>query len=301
MNAYLGEIAALGTSLMFSVSSTTLALVSRRVGAVNVNRLRLLLAIGWLLLAHLLLRTPLPLQVEPERWFWLSVSGLLGLVLGDLFLFQAFIWIGPRLTMLLMALSPAMAVLLAWLITGETLAAIQIAGVLLTMGGIAWVIRGRDPGATQTAADRKHYLLGILFGLGAAAGQALGLVTARLGTGGDFPAISATLMRMAAAAIVMWLITLLSRQAGATLRAFAQQPQTFWLALAGSFFGPFLGVTLSLYAIQHTAVGIASTLTSLSPVILLPIGYVFFKERFGWQAVAGTLLAMVGVAMLFLA
>lgn len=286
---------------MFSASSIFLTLVSRRVGAMNVNRLRLILATGWLLLAHLLLRTPLPLQVESQRWFWLSISGILGLVMGDLFLFQAYIWIGPRLTALLMALSPAVAVLLAWAITGETLTLLQVTGVLLTMGGITWVVSGRNNATPQTSADRRHYLLGILCGLGAATGQALGLVTARLGTAGGFPAISATLIRMVAAAVLMWTLTFFSRQASATIQSFARQPQAFWLALAGSFFGPFLGVTLSLYAIQHTAVGIASTLTSLSPVILLPVSYIFFKERFGWQAVAGTLLAMAGVAMLFLA
>jgi len=71
------------------------------------------------------------------------------------------------------------------------------------------------------------------------------------------------------------------------------------MALGGSFFGPFAGVTLSLYAVQHTAVGVASTLTSLAPIILLPMDYFLFKERFGWQAVAGTLLAMAGVVLLF--
>jgi drug/metabolite transporter (DMT)-like permease len=297
---YLGEIAGLAASVMFSASSTLFAMVSRQVGALNVNRLRLVLAIGWLLLAHLLLRTPLPVHAGAQRWFWLSVSGILGLVLGDLFLFQAYIWIGPRLTMLLMALSPALAVLLAWWITGETLAIPQVLGIGLTMGGIAWVVSERNQGSQQTALNPRHYWLGVLCGLGAAAGQAMGLVTARLGTAGGYPAISATLIRMIAAVIVMWTITLLSRQGMATLQTFARQPQAIWLALSGSFFGPFLGVTLSLYAIQHTAVGVASTLTSLAPVILLPVGYIFFNERFGWQAVAGTLLATAGVAMLFL-
>jgi drug/metabolite transporter (DMT)-like permease len=67
----------------------------------------------------------------------------------------------------------------------------------------------------------------------------------------------------------------------------------------GSIFGPFLGVTLSLYAVQNTAVGVASTLTALPPIILLPVGYFFFKERFGWHSVLGTVLAMIGVFLLF--
>jgi drug/metabolite transporter (DMT)-like permease len=190
--------------------------------------------------------------------------------------------------------------LLAWGITGEKLTAMQVAGVVVTMSGIAWVIGERNNRSSQVIATRKEYILGVLCGLGAASGQAMGLVTARLGTAGGYPAISATLIRMVAAAILMWAITLLTRQAGSALRTFANQPQALWLALAGSFFGPFLGVTLTLYAIQHTEVGVASTLSSLTPVILLPVGYIFFKERFGWQTVTGTLLAMSGVALLFL-
>jgi drug/metabolite transporter (DMT)-like permease len=63
--------------------------------------------------------------------------------------------------------------------------------------------------------------------------------------------------------------------------------------------GPFLGVWLSLIAIQRTEVGVASTLMGLSPIFLLPIGYLVFSERFGWRAVSGTMIAMVGVWLLF--
>lgn len=309
MNSYLGELAALATSLMFSISSTILAMVSKQVGPLALNRLRLVLAVGWLLLAHLLLRTPLPLHPGATRVLWLSISGVLGLVVGDLFLFQAYIYIGARLTMLLMALSPALAALAAWLMTGETLQLIQIAGIALTLAGIIWVVRQRQQPGSPTATapvsptpatdNRRHYLYGVLCGLAAACGQALGLVTARLGLTGDFSALSGTLIRMLAAMLALWAVTLVTGQAGPTVRLFARYPRAVRMALGGSFFGPFAGVTLSLYAVQHTAVGVASTLTSLAPIILLPMDYFLFKERFGWQAVAGTLLAMAGVVLLF--
>jgi len=216
--------------------------------------------------------------------------------------------------MLMMALAPAISAVAAWLLTGETLSPLELAGMSLTLAGIAWVIRDRPQPPTApanaAAADsaarlardtaRRNYLWGLLCGLGAAAGQALGLVTARMGLGGDFPALSGTLMRMVTAALILWTLTLLAGQARKTVRQFVAQPRAVAQALGGSFFGPFAGVTLSLYAVQHTAVGVASTLTSLSPIILLPVAYFAFKERFGWQSVAGTLLAMVGVALLFM-
>jgi drug/metabolite transporter (DMT)-like permease len=117
---------------------------------------------------------------------------------------------------------------------------------------------------------------------------------------GDFPAASATLIRMLTAGGIIWLYTLLRGEGRESVQKITAQPQVLSLALGGSFLGPFLGVTFSMLALQHTEVGVASTLSSLTPIFLLPVGYFFFKERFGWQAVAGTLLAMAGVAMLFL-
>jgi drug/metabolite transporter (DMT)-like permease len=299
MNAYLGEIAALLTAVMFSTSAAFFAVAGRQVGSLPLNRVRLLLAVGWLLLAHLLLQTPLPLNPALDRLFWLSLSGIIGLVIGDIFLFQAYILIGPRMAMLLMALSPAIAAVTAWVLMGETLHPRQIIGIALTLAGIAWVVSQRAPNIDPSPGAARHDRLGLLSGLGAAAGQAIGLVTARLGLYGDFPALSGTLIRMLAATLVLWGITLVTRQAGPTIQAFRRQPKALGTALGGAFFGPFLGVTLSLYAVQHTQVGVASTLNSLSPIMLLPISYFIFKERFGWQVVAGTLLAMLGVGLLF--
>jgi len=296
----LGEVAALGASLAFSASSTVFTLASRRVGSVVLNRTRLLFAVGWLLLAHLLIGLRLPFYASANQWFWLAVSGVIGLAVGDLFLFQAFIWIGPRLAMLLMALAPALTVLFAWVVMGETLSAGQLLGIALTLAGIAWVVYDRNDRSAQPKSERKLYLAGILYGLGAATCQALGLVTAKLGLTGGFPAISGTLIRMVSATIVLWGFTFLNRQAGMTLNKLREQSSVIWLILAGSFAGPFLGVTLSLVAVQNIETGIASTLSSMAPLFLLPVGYYFFNERFGWQAVLGTILAVVGVALLFL-
>jgi drug/metabolite transporter (DMT)-like permease len=70
--------------------------------------------------------------------------------------------------------------------------------------------------------------------------------------------------------------------------------------LATAFTGPVLGATLSLFALQHTQVGVASTLIALPPVFLLPVSWLVFREKFEWGAVLGTLVAIGGVALLFL-
>jgi drug/metabolite transporter (DMT)-like permease len=300
MALYLGEIAALITSVCFSSTSTLFTLAGRRVGSLIVNRTRLILALLFLIPTHwIFLGYPLPLAAEPSRWFWLGLSGVVGLVLGDIFLFQAFVLIGPRLSMLMMSLAPILAALMAWLFLAERLGIGQLFGIALTLTGVAWVILERN-GANREDLDQKDYLLGILFGLGGAAGQALGLVLAKFGLGGDFSPISANIIRMSAAAITLWGLALIQGQALPTIQKLRRDHRAVWLIVGGAFTGPFLGVSFSLLAVQRAQIGIASTLMALPPVILLPVSYLVFKERYGWQAVAGTLVALAGVALLFL-
>ena len=300
MIPFAGQLAALATAICWSGTAVFFTLAGRQLGSVIVNRVRLLVALALLMVTHtLLLGGPLPLAAEPQRWLWLGLSGFVGLVLGDSFLFQSYLWVGPRLGMLMMSLAPVIAALLAWIFLGETLGAQQWLGIVLAVGGTGMVVLDRERPAVP-GAQAKDYQRGILFGLGAASGQAIGLVLAKQGLAGDFPALSGNVIRMTAAASSLWLATLLAGRAKETLRR-AMEARGSWLPLlGGATLGPFIGVWLSLIAIQLTQVGIASTLMALSPVFLLPIGRVMFGERIGWQAILGTLVAISGVALLFL-
>lgn len=299
MSSIIGELAAVGTSLLFSFTSTQFTLAGRQVGSMVVNRSRLILAILLLTTTHIIIGLPLPIYAPPQRWFWLGISGIVGLVLGDAFLFQAFIYIGPRLSMLIMSLVPIMASLFAWLFLNETLSGGQILGIVLTILGVAWVVWKADVDRNYRV-HSTNYSMGILFALGGANGQALGLIFAKKGLAGDFPALSATLIRMLVAALVLWTFTLLRSQVRPTLEKLRSNHRASLLIIGGSITGPFIAVTLSLIAIQNTEIGIASTIMALTPVFLLPISYFVFNERFGWQTVVGTLLAITGVALLFL-
>ncbi len=295
-----GEIAALTTSLCWSATATFFTFGSRKVGPLVVNRARLLIAAALLLTTRtILLGGPLPLEAEPSRWFWLGLSGIVGLTIGDAFLFQAYIWVGPRLGMLFMSSAPVMSGLLAWAFLGQSLRLIHWLGIALTVAGIAWVVLERR--APSSAGEgRPNFRRGVLFGFGAAAGQAIGLVLARQGLSGDFPALSGNVIRMVTAAATIWLVTILQRQAGPTVRRLAADRSAWAPILGGSFFGPFIGVWLSLISIQLTDVGIASALMALPPVFLLPVDSLVFKEKIGWQAVAGTAVAIGGVIILLL-
>lgn len=141
---------------------------------------------------------------------------------------------------------------------------------------------------------------GILFGLGGAAGQALGIVLAKIGLTGNFSPISGNYIRMITAMVVIWAITIIQKQFSSTISQVLTNPKAVWKIIGGAFLGPFIGVSLSLFALQHTSIGVASTLMALSPLFLLPVDYCYFKEKLGWGAIVGTCLALIGVGILFL-
>lgn len=297
---FVGELAALATSFFFSVGPTFFTLAGRLVGSVVVNRTRLVVAFGYLLVVHFILYgTLLPLDAEPDRWLWLGLSGLIGFVLGDAALFQAFIVIGTRLTMLIFTVNPIIATLLGWLFLGETLTPTQLLGMGITLGGIGWVMLERN-NSVQRELTPKAYTTGILLAVLAGAGQATGAITAKLGLYGDFPVLSGQIIRVSIAVVGIWILTFLRGKARQTIQALKDQPNAIRFILIASFLGPFLGVFFSLVAIQHTHVGIASTLMSLQPIFLIPIGYYFFKEEISWRSIVGTIVALAGVAVIFL-
>ncbi|MCJ7715280.1 MAG: DMT family transporter, partial [Anaerolineales bacterium] len=138
---YLGEIAAIITSITFAINSALFTLAGREVGSLVVNRLRLIIASLLLMAAHwIFLGTLWPVGADIDRWFWLGLSGIVGLVLGDMFLFQAFVWVGPRISMLMMSLAPILAAFTAWIFLGEALSLVQLFGIFLTVIGVMWVV-----------------------------------------------------------------------------------------------------------------------------------------------------------------
>lgn len=291
---YLGESAALLTSACWSLNSVCFTVAGRRVGSTSVNLLRLLMAWTLLMLLHLgLFGSPFPFQAGEARLGWLGVSGLIGFALGDAVLFEAFVLIGARLAMLLMTLSPLFSALLAWLFLGQDLSLPKVAAMALTLAGIAWVVWG---GGDQEA--HPHLWRGVLLGVGGALGQSVGLVFSMKGLAGGFSPISANLIRVSAGALALLLYFAATGRLRGALAGLRDARATAFIGL-GAVTGPVLGVVLSLVAIAKAPMGVAATLMSLSPVILLPVSHFGFKEKVGGHAILGTLLALAGAAALF--
>jgi len=295
----MGEFAAISAALLWAISSIIFSFAGKQTGSSSLNLFRLSFAAIMLLIFHTIIYgMPIPLDASVQQWGWLSLSSIIGLVIGDLFLFQSFIMVGPRLAMLVMSLSPVISTIIAWIFLGEILSNLQITGVILTIGGIALVIMDRNNNQNSLYGSR-HKWIGILFGFGAATGQAVGLIFAKKGLPPEFSALSGVVIRVLVATIFVWIIAIISKQAKKNIERIKQNPKTIKYTFLGALVGPFVGVWLSLVAVQFAKVGIASTLMALTPIFHLPIGK-FLNEKITRQAILGTLIAMIGVAIIFM-
>ncbi|MEW6367064.1 MAG: DMT family transporter [Acidobacteriota bacterium] len=294
----IGETAALLTSVCWSCSSVAFGKAGERAGSPTVNHVRLWLALLLLSVIHLLLLgTPFPFGARRTELFWMALSGLVGFAIGDSLLFESFVHIGARLSMLIMTLAPIMGALLGWVFLGETLSVLQIIAIGVTLAGIAVVVAETNE---EQRSGTRYRLAGILMGVGGAAGQAGGLLLSKVGMAGGLSPFSANLIRLAAATLIIGAVAAMRRQAASDFRKM-RDPRALAATSLGTLAGPVFGVVLSLYAVAHTHIGIASTLMSLAPIILLPVSHFALHERVTFRAVLGTLVSVAGVTLLFVA
>lgn len=298
MSEHVGEIAGLGTALCWAGSSLLFTRAGRRVGTLPLNVLRMAIALALAAVVGLVWHgRALPTDAGAERWWWLGLSGFVGYFLGDLCQFRAFVELGARLTLLLMALAPPLTALIGWALLGEELSALALLGMALTLAGVAWVLSERTARPAATGPGGSRLVRGVLLGVGGALGQAVGLVLSKRGMAGYEP-FAAAQIRM----IVGFLcFAALAAAVGAwpRVRAAVRDREALRYTAAGAALGPFLGVSLALFALQHTAAGVAASLLSTSPVFVIPLAAWFEGERASLRGVLGAVVAVVGVALLF--
>jgi drug/metabolite transporter (DMT)-like permease len=297
---YLGELASLLTALCWAATAVLFAAAGRRIGSSTVNVIRLGVALVVMTLLHLALTgMPFPFGAGAARLAWLGISGLIGFALGDAMLFEAYLLLGTRLTVLVFTLWPVFAGLMAWACLGQRMGLAKAGAMLVTLGGIALVVGEKRRGAADQGRPRR-FILGLALAVGAAAGQAAGFILSKLGMAGDYSPISANLIRVYAGALGLWSWQALRGELAGDVRKL-KDLKAAWLTCMGALCGPVAGVVLSLYAINHARyLGVASTIMSLTPVLLLPWSALVEKERIGLPAVAGTLVSIAGAAALFL-
>ncbi len=298
-----GETAAVLTSCLWTVGSIFFTSAGRKIGSLSLNAYRSVIAVGFLLAAHVLfVGSFLPLA-NNAQWFWMGLSGVIGLGIGDSGLFTAYVLMGPRRSVLVMASSPIFASVCAYLMLGEILPSLAIVGITVTLMGIVLVILEGEEHSGELPLSRKLKTYGVFFASIGAVGQGVGLVLAKKGIylnpAMTLNPLSATLMRMVLGAVSAWMIMLLAGRLPELRRALCSR-NGMSLTVAAAFPGPFLGVTLSMVAVTYAQAGVAQTLMSLMPVMIIPLVWLLYKQRTSWRGTLGALIAVLGASILFL-
>ncbi|TET65890.1 DMT family transporter [Candidatus Bathyarchaeota archaeon] len=301
--ALIGQIAALITSCLWTFNSVFFTEAGRRIGSLSVNAYRIVIAVGLLCVAHIILLGNLFPAASNEQWFWIGMSGIVGLGIGDFGLFAALVIIGPRRSVLMMALAPIFASIGAFLMLGEIISPQAIIGIAITLVGIIWVMLKREEQLMETPSSKRLKTWGVFLALVGAIGQGIGLVFAKKGIFLEpsmvLNPLSASLIRMIWGALFVWVSALIAGKLPELHKALNNREGIKYTA-AGAFIGPFMGVTLSMVAVAYTQAGIAQTLMSLMPVFIIPVVWVLYGKRTSWHGIVGAVIAVIGVAILFL-
>lgn len=293
---YTGEFAALATAIFWTITALAFESASMKVGSLSVNILRLIIGFIFLTLYAWIRRgLLLPVDATADNWTWLILSGLIGFVFGDLFLFKAYTIVGSRFSMLIMTLVPPITALLGWIILREKLTLFNYLGMSLTFSGIALALFSRGE---NDKISLKHSPRGILYAFGGAVGQAAGLVLSKLGMK-DYDAFASTQIRIIAGIGGFIILITLMQRWGKVAKASLNRKAMTGITI-GSFFGPFLGVSFSLIAVKFTETGIASTIMSLVPVLIIPPAFLLFRQKVTLIEIIGTIISVGGVTLFFI-
>jgi len=297
INNHLGEFAALLTAFFWTVTALVFESAAQRIGTLAVNIFRLVIGFAFLSIYNLITRKLiLPVDASLHNWIWLVISGLVGFTFGDLCLLKSYTIIGSRFSMLIMTLVPPVTALFSWIMIGEKLRLLHLFGMVLTFSGIAIAIFSREGKGERLSL--KLAPPGILFAVGGAVGQALGLVLSKIGMG-DYDPFAATQIRVIAGTAGFIVLITLMRRWGSVIQG-AGNTGGVTLTALGSFFGPFLGVSFSLIAIKLTEAGIASTIMALVPVLIIPPAVLFYKQKVTAAEITGAIISVAGVAVFFM-
>ncbi|MBB6481010.1 DMT family transporter [Spirochaeta isovalerica] len=297
MQMILGQIFALLTALCWAQNSLIYSHLGRKTGSDAVTHIRLWLAVPVMLLVNYLFTgqlSPFSLPVQPL--ILILASGFFGFFVADLFLFRAFVEIGPREALVIMTTSPVFSLVFSWIFLGETLSLVKTAGILIILGGVIWVILEEKDGKNQ---GHGHSVRGVLYALLGALTQAIGLIFAKMGMMEGVHPVSTNFIRIIAGLAGLFIYSLIRKKVRSDFAAF-RSIGNFLLLLFAVVVGPVLGIILSLYALNWAPVGIITTLMQVSPVLLLPVDIFVFRKKVSAGAILGTVLAVGGTTLLFL-
>lgn len=295
---YIGEIAAFGTAICWTLSALFFEQGTKRIGVLGVNFYKVVFAFLFLTIASWIFKgKPFPIDAGFHEWFYLTISGIIGFVITDIFLFTAYKTIGSRMATLFLAISPAFTAILGYVFLNEVLSVKSLLAMALVGFGIIIAVLSREK-IKMTAVTKSLSLRGYVFAFLSSIGQSVGMIFTRQGIK-HYDAISGTQIRVMSAIAGFALVSLIFER-GESITHSPKDARGMRFTFIGSVFGPFLGVAFSLFAMQHTKTGIVSTLIGLTPILIIPPAVLFLKQRVKFFEVVGAVIAVVGSALFFM-
>lgn len=324
-----GESIALLVAVLWTTGAIFGELASKRLGALPLNVIRMVLSLLILGIAlWFMVGQPYPYLADKETWMWLSLSGLMGFGFGDYCLFNSYMLIGSRFSQLFMTLAAPFAAITAWFLLGEHMTWLGLIGMVVTLTGIGMSILGKEPQGTSegsvssgdacvaSRSKKRHIAVklpihGVVFGIGAALGQGVGLVLSKVGlehytasaplqdgmSSMTYP-VGGTMIRALTGLLCFLLLLIMKKKVG-QLKVAVRDGRGMHFAFWATMLGPAVGVSLSLLAVQYTSTGVAQTLMALTPVLIIWPSYLIFKSKVTAQEIFGAIIAVCGAALFF--
>lgn len=305
-----GELIAIIVAVLWTATAVFAEIATKRLGTIEMNVIRMGLSV--VLLSLLLLvatGSPLPSAADSRVWMWFGLSGFVGYVFGDYCLFKSYTLIGSRFGQLFMTLSSLFAALTAYLMLSESISLMTAVGMVVTITGIGISVMGKGEDGIQLKLSPS----GVVFGIGASIGQGVGLVLSKIGmmaykesmAGIGVSSMSYQLMPFAGTLMrgvvgfVGFVAMMFIFKKVDNLKEGIRDRKALTFTFLATLFGPFFGVSLSLLAVSLTSTGIAQTIMSLTPVLILLPAYFVFKQKITPLEILGAAISVVGVSLFF--
>ena len=294
----LSHILSLAAALSWTLASLFGHQPAVTLGSLHFNRIRMVVSAG--LLCIMMLVTGSSWTLPNGFWLPILASALIGVVIGDFFLFVTMRRLGPRRTGILFAANAPLAAILGWLFLSEPLSILKILAIFLGFCGICLAIiygKRRDLLHVWETVTQPLWV-GVGAGFIAAMGQAAGVLLLRpvMEAGGD--PMMATLIRVSAAACFFW-FTWIFTQSKTNFTIYKDFKLCFFI-VANSFFGLSFGVYLLLVALETGPIADVTILSSFGPVMILPFVWYQTRVRPAWGAWGGAGLVVLSSALLVL-
>lgn len=293
----LGYLAALGAATSWAFASILSVGPVRKLGPIPFNTLRMFI-VACLLSLWLLISRQWQWPAE-EHLLTLVISGFIGIFLGDTLLFTTVKILGPRLAGLLFATNAPLTFAIGIFFLNENYTLLNIAGVIAVIGGVFIALSARSKaGGHDWEQSVGHVGLGVLAGFGAATCQSLGVILiADILSDGQDP-VFATMLRVWVAVVFLFLSLFFTNFSGGFKRYQVLSVKLVGHITLSGFMGMALGMSLYLTGVALAPVGMATILSATSPVIILPLLWVFTRERPSNQSMYAALLVVAGASLI---